>query len=119
MPLQPRLREACRLCQLMHVLSFGEGRKLKLCFVFNGEIGISTSPHRYFAIALPKQLDTFRGFCHANVEYARDIDVEACELVMYLAPPRPFYRQWFKRRFDLLESCSSCLVHSLFPSSVS
>jgi hypothetical protein len=27
--------------------------------------------------------------------------MEACEFVMYLAPPRPCYRYWFKRRFDI------------------
>lgn len=29
-PLEPRRSEACRSCQPMHVLSFGEGRKLKV-----------------------------------------------------------------------------------------
>ncbi|KAH9597799.1 hypothetical protein LSM04_000529 [Trypanosoma melophagium] len=31
-PLEPRRSEACRSCQPMHVLSFGEGRKKWLCF---------------------------------------------------------------------------------------
>ncbi|KAH9601598.1 hypothetical protein LSM04_004529 [Trypanosoma melophagium] len=31
-PLEPRRSEACRPCQPMHVLSFGEGRKKWLCF---------------------------------------------------------------------------------------
>lgn len=62
MPLQPRLREACRLCQLMHVLSFGEGRKLVLLFCFqwrdrNQPVQIATICRR-----LPKQVDTFRVF---------------------------------------------------------
>lgn len=80
MPLQPRLREACRLCQLMHVLSFGEGRKLKLCFVFNGEIGISTS-WSLLCRRLSKQIWIRSAVSfHANVEYARDIDVKLVNL---------------------------------------
>ncbi|KAH9598048.1 hypothetical protein LSM04_002024 [Trypanosoma melophagium] len=31
-PLEPRRSEACRSCQPMHLLSFGEGRKKWLCF---------------------------------------------------------------------------------------
>lgn len=34
MPLEPHRSEACRSCQPMHVLSFGEGRRL-LCLVCN------------------------------------------------------------------------------------
>ena len=33
MPLEPRQSEACRSCQPMHVLSFGEGRNW-MCFCF-------------------------------------------------------------------------------------
>lgn len=32
MPLEPRRSEACRSCQPMHVLSFGEGRKWFVCW---------------------------------------------------------------------------------------
>jgi hypothetical protein len=80
MPLQPRLREACRLCQLMHVLSFGEGRKLSCCFVFNGEIGISTYKECYFAVAFPNNGYVPRFLSYQNVEYARDIDVKLVNL---------------------------------------
>lgn len=79
MPLQPRLREACRLCQLMHVLSFGEGRKLSV--VLFSMARSESARIKNATLPSPSQtMDTFRGFCHANVEYARDIDVKLVNL---------------------------------------
>ena len=86
MPLELRPEtEAYRLCQPMHVLSFGEGRwvwkRLCCCLRRFGMEGCVL-------------------ICSCADSCVRIDEEFTCDYVRYLAPPRPRRRQWFVRRFD-------------------
>lgn len=74
MPLEPRNREAYRLCQPMHVLSFVEGRN-GVFFVCAGE----PAGHRNGAGLSP-------GGIQADVVAVTNI--KSCDHMFYLAPSR-------------------------------
>jgi hypothetical protein len=83
MPLEPRPEtEAYRLCQPMHVLSFGEGRWSRSLF-------------------LPSPL--WDGLSVVLVVKPFECVTEGSKFLWlwkYFAPSRPRRRQWFERRFD-------------------